>query len=73
MWLRDALDFLCHQKLRELTDFEWQQFLRLYIQEDPGKTFHEMYINKQLTALLGIVYNFCSYLLKLLKLAHRLD
>ena len=42
MWLRDVLDFLCHQKLRELTDFEWQQFLRLYIQEDPGKIIDDI-------------------------------
>ena len=39
MWLRDVLDFLCHQKLRELSDFEWQQFLRLYVREDPGKIY----------------------------------
>lgn len=62
MWLRDVLDFLCHQKLRELTDFEWQQFLRLYIQEDPSKTF----VVHKLVAIWTRVMVFAMYVLCIL-------
>ena len=28
MWLRDILEDLCRQKLRDITDFEWQKYIR---------------------------------------------
>jgi len=70
MWLRDVLDFLCHQKLRELTDFEWQQFLRLYIKENPSKTFfnaHTYTYTYDIVIIFCLVFTFmyipiiCSY------------
>ena len=30
MWLRDILEDLCHQKIRDVTDFEWQKYIRPY-------------------------------------------
>ena len=31
MWLRDILEDLCHQKIRDITDFEWQKYIRPYL------------------------------------------
>ena len=31
MWLRDILEELCRQKLRDITDFEWQKYVRPYL------------------------------------------
>ena len=31
MWLRDILEELCRQKLRDITDFEWQRCIRPYL------------------------------------------
>lgn len=28
LWLRDVLDDLCHRKMRDINDFEWQRYLR---------------------------------------------
>ena len=28
MWLRDMLEDLCHRKLKDIEDFEWQRFLK---------------------------------------------
>ena len=31
MWLRDILEELCRQKLRDIADFEWQKYIRPYL------------------------------------------
>lgn len=31
MWLRDILEELCRQKLRDIMDFEWQKYIRPYL------------------------------------------
>lgn len=31
LWLRDVLDDLCHRKLRDGADFEWQRYIRPYL------------------------------------------
>ena len=36
LWLRDILDDLCHRKLRDVADFEWQRFPRPYLDPEPG-------------------------------------
>ena len=33
LWLRDILDDLCHRKIRDIADFEWQRFLRPYLED----------------------------------------
>ena len=33
LWLRDILDDLCHHKLRDIGDFEWQRAIRPYLKE----------------------------------------
>ena len=37
VWLRDVLDDLCHHKLRDVTDFEWQRFLRPSLEAGEGR------------------------------------
>ena len=37
MWLRDTLEELCRQKLRDITDFEWQKYIRPYLIEREGE------------------------------------
>ena len=34
VWLRDIVEDLCHQKIRNATDFEWQRYPRLYTTSD---------------------------------------
>ncbi len=34
LWLRDVVDDLCQHKLRDITDFEWQRYLRPYVVMD---------------------------------------
>ena len=36
MWLRDNLEELCRQKLRDITDFEWQKYMRPYLLQGQG-------------------------------------
>ena len=31
MWLRDISEDLCRRKLRDVSDFEWQRFMRPYL------------------------------------------
>lgn len=31
IWLKDILDNLCHQKLKDVTDFEWQRYIKPYL------------------------------------------
>jgi hypothetical protein len=37
MWLRDILEELCRQKLRDITDFEWQKYMRPYLVQGKGE------------------------------------
>ena len=37
MWLRDILEELCRQKLRDITDFEWQKYMRPYLVPGEGE------------------------------------
>ena len=37
MWLRDILEELCRQKLRDITDFEWQKYMRPYLVQGDGE------------------------------------
>lgn len=30
LWLRDILDDLCHRKLKDMADFDWQRYIRPY-------------------------------------------
>ena len=32
--MRDVLDDLCHRKLKDVSDFEWQRFLRPYLESE---------------------------------------
>ena len=49
MWLRDILEDLCHQKIRDVTDFEWQKYIRPYLlpgedQEEEEKEDEDPYV-----------------------------
>ena len=35
LWLRDVLDDLCHRKLKDMADFEWQRYIRPYLASPP--------------------------------------
>lgn len=35
LWLRDVLDDLCHRKLKDVADFEWQRYIRPYLASLP--------------------------------------
>ena len=61
MWLRDVLDYLCHQKLRELSDFEWQQFIRLYLQEDPGNEIVKYLNSTRFLLRTSLTFVYSSY------------
>ena len=37
MWLRDILEELCRQKLRDITDFEWQKYMRPCLVQGEGE------------------------------------
>ena len=37
MWLRDILEELCRQKLRDITDFEWQKCMRPCLFQGEGE------------------------------------
>ena len=42
LWLRDILDDLCHRKLRDVGDFEWQRYLRPYLRPAEGSHSHQL-------------------------------
>ena len=37
MWLRDILEELCRQKLRDISDFEWQKYMRPCLVQGEGE------------------------------------
>ena len=62
VWLRDILDDLCTHKLRDISDFEWQRFLRPYItMETDGQQQLKLHcLHKQL--VYGYEYQGCHAL-----------
>ena len=34
LWLRDVVEDLCQHKLRDVSDFEWQRYIRPYLSDD---------------------------------------